>query len=119
MVILTLHTPVMNVARSASIPAMKTIVDEMKRAENLISEGNGGWAELVEIEPKTGKSALFSFADEFLKSYNSYIKINVQYWDLSLAKGSSLVGWLESRCLVLLAGECFFIKCTAWSHTFN
>ncbi|KKZ64259.1 hypothetical protein EMCG_09757 [[Emmonsia] crescens] len=103
MVILTLHTPVMNVARSSSIPAMKTIVDEMKRAENLISEGNASWTELVEIEPKTGKSALSSFADEFLKSYNSYIKINVQYWDLSLAKGSSLVGWLESRCLVLLA----------------
>ncbi|KLJ13054.1 hypothetical protein EMPG_11981 [Blastomyces silverae] len=103
MVILTHHTPVMNVARSASIPSTRTIVDEMRRADNLISEGNTSWAELVGIVPKTGKTSLSISADEFLRSYNSYIKINVQYWGLSLAKGSSLVGWLESRCLVLLA----------------
>ncbi|OJD14162.1 hypothetical protein AJ78_05468 [Emergomyces pasteurianus Ep9510] len=102
MVILTLHTPVMNVARSASIAAMRTIVNEMKRAESMILEGKICLTELVGIVPKTGKSALASSADEFLKSYNSYIKINVQYWGLSLAKGSSLVGWLESRSLVLL-----------------
>ncbi|EEQ89744.1 uncharacterized protein BDCG_04864 [Blastomyces dermatitidis ER-3] len=103
MVILTLHAPVMNVARSASIPSTRTIVDEMKRADNLISEGNTNWAELVGIVANTGKSSLSVSGDEFLRSYNSYIKINVQYWGLSLAKGSSLVGWLESRCLVLLA----------------
>ncbi|EEH09746.1 DUF455 domain-containing protein [Histoplasma capsulatum G186AR] len=102
MIIFTLHTPIINVARSTSIPSMRKIVDEMKRAENLISEGNANWAELLGIYPKTGKSALSSSADEFLKSYNSYIKINVQYWSLSLAKGSSLVGWVESRCLDLL-----------------
>src|SRR2546430_4211630 len=48
-----------------------------------------------------------SGAHGFLKSYNSYIKINVQYWGLSLAKGSSVVGWLESRCLALLVGKFF------------
>ncbi|PGG97993.1 hypothetical protein GX51_07035 [Blastomyces parvus] len=102
MVILRLHTPAMNVARFSSISSMRTIVDEMKRADKLISEGNTSWADIAGIEPKTRKSSLSIAADEFLRSYNSYIKINVQYWGLSLAKGSSLVGWLESRCLVLL-----------------
>ncbi|OJD25404.1 hypothetical protein ACJ73_03229 [Blastomyces percursus] len=102
MVILTLHTPIMNIARSASIPSTSTIVGEMKRADNLISEGNTNWAELVGIVPETAKSSLSVSADEFLRSCNSYIKLNVQYWGLSLAKGSSLVGWLESKCLVLL-----------------
>ncbi|KAK2771644.1 hypothetical protein FQN53_004958 [Emmonsiellopsis sp. PD_33] len=103
MVILTLHAPVTNVARSASIPAMRTVVEEMKLADRLISSGKIGWTELVGIPREEEMPALSSPANEFLTSYNSYIKINVQYWGLSLAKGSSLVGWLESRCLLLLA----------------
>ncbi|ODH24416.1 hypothetical protein ACO22_05312 [Paracoccidioides brasiliensis] len=103
MVILTLHYPIMNVARTASISSMRTIVDEMNRADTLISEGRLRWTSLVGIAPQAGQPTLYNSADEFLKSYNRYIKINVQYWGLSLAKGSSLIGWLESRCLLLLA----------------
>ncbi|PGH15944.1 hypothetical protein AJ79_02111 [Helicocarpus griseus UAMH5409] len=98
MVILTLHTPVTNVARSASVSSTKTVVDEMKRAYNLISDCSADWTRLVGAQTEESASS-----DEFLKAYTSYIKINVQYWGLSLAKGSSLVGWLESKSLLLLA----------------
>ena len=96
MVILTMHAPVINVARAISVPSQRTIVDELKRADQLLS-GNVdvSWSTII------GEVG----GDEFLKAYNSYAKINVQYWGLSLAKGSALVGWLESRCLRLLVGK--------------
>lgn len=105
MVILGLHAPSTNVSHTASVPSVETIVQELKRADDLISEARITWPDLLSsrdmesemIDPPTA-------ASEFLTAYNSYIKIDVQYWGLSLAKGSTLVGWLESRCVQLLVG---------------
>ncbi len=43
-----------------------------------------------------------SGAADFLRAYKSYVKIDVQFWGLSLAKGAAFVGWLESRCVAVL-----------------
>jgi hypothetical protein len=103
MVILGLHAPTVNVAQTASIPSLKTLVGELKRADELLSEVGITWPKLIGgIDSERAMADLPSGAREFLQSYNSYIKINVQYWGLSLARGSTLVGWLESRCVLIL-----------------
>jgi hypothetical protein len=106
MVILGLHAPTVNVAHTASLPSVRTLAGELKRANDLLSQAGITWPELISGTEKEGAMAdLPSGAYEFLKSYNTYIKINVQYWGLSLAKGSTLVSWLESRCVLLLVGR--------------
>jgi hypothetical protein len=106
MVILGLHTPVVNVADTASVPSVRTLVKELKRADHLLSEVGITWPKILGGKEKEGMvEDLTSGAHEFLRSYNSYVKISVHYWGLSLAKGSTLVGWLESRCVLLLVGR--------------
>lgn len=104
MVILTLHAPILNVARAVSIPSQRTIVEELKRAD-LLSGEEILWSSVIICSEQGSVADLDEGAHEFLKDYSSYIKVNVQYWGLSLAKGSALVGWLESRCLRLLVGK--------------
>jgi poly(A) polymerase Pap1 len=105
MVILSLHAPSVNVAHTASFPSVKTLISELKRADDLLSVVGVTWPRLIGGRDEERTMAdLPSGADEFLNSHNSYIKINVQYWGLSLAKGSTLVGWLESKCVKLLVG---------------
>ncbi|PGH28262.1 hypothetical protein AJ80_00153 [Polytolypa hystricis UAMH7299] len=101
MVILTHHVPLINVARTSSVPSVRTITDELKLTSARLSQGLS-LTEFAGIRTQAGNEGLPSGAREFLEAYNSYIKINVQYWGLSLSKGSTLVGWLESRCIFLL-----------------
>jgi hypothetical protein len=112
MVILGLHTPNVNVAHTASFPSVRTLVQELKRADDLSSNVGITWPKLVGGTGKEVATAdLPGGAYEFLTSYNSYIKVDVQYWGLSLAKGSTLVGWLESRCVQLLVGRFLLTAC--------
>lgn len=105
MVILGPHTPTVNVAHTASLPSVKALVREMKRADDLLSQVDMTWRKFIGgTENENAMADLPPGASDFLQSYDSYIKINVQYWGLSLAKGSTLVGWLESRCVLLLVG---------------
>ncbi|KAI9768068.1 MAG: hypothetical protein M1840_005102 [Geoglossum simile] len=95
-VILSLHAPAINVAHAASSPSVRTLVEELKRTDRLIEEENITWLKLIDGEEEEGLSpALRSGALDFLKSYNSYIKIDVQYWGTSLAKGSSIIGLIR------------------------
>lgn len=98
MVILSLHAPRVNVSRTASLPSLQTIVDELKRADNLLSDPGVTWQQVIGGAENGG-------AREFLKTYNSYIKINVQFWGSSSEKESSLLGWLESKCPLFLVGK--------------
>lgn len=100
MVILTIHAPLVNVARVATAASTSAIVNELRRMEQLISEPDMTWSKLLGDSKSTSV-----FAQEFLEAYSSYIKIHVQYWGTSLAKGSTIVGWLESRCFRLLNGK--------------
>jgi hypothetical protein len=106
MVILGPHTPTVNVAHTASLPSVKTLVSELKRADFLLSKAGITWSQFVGgMQNESALADPLRGAHEFLQSYDSYIKITVQYWGMSLAKGSTLVGWLESRCVLLLVGK--------------
>ena len=99
LVILSQHQPKVNVARAASIPSTRTLAQEFQRADQLLSKQDVTWEQLAgSVEKSTG-------ADEFLKSYRSYAKVNVQYWGGAATKGRMLVGWLEWRCVSLLVGR--------------
>ncbi|KAF3895750.1 Endonuclease/Exonuclease/phosphatase [Trichophyton interdigitale] len=100
MVILTAHVPTVNVARAVTAPSLRTIVSAFKRAEELIGENGAKWSNIlndisISHNNQTG-------AEKFLAAYNSYIKVNVQYWGPSPTQASSLIGWLESRFFRLL-----------------
>ncbi|KAI0600944.1 hypothetical protein F4775DRAFT_514409 [Biscogniauxia sp. FL1348] len=93
MAILGFHAPNLNTAHTASLPSVRTISEEFKRADSLLSQDGMSWSRFLGEDRG---------AAEFLASYKSYVKIDVQFWGVSLAKGSSFVGWLESRCVMLL-----------------
>lgn len=84
--------PALNTCLAASVPSVRTIAEEFQRADTMLSEEGMTWSRFLETDGSA----------DFLKSYKSYIKINVQFWGGSLTKGRGLVGWLESRCVSLL-----------------
>jgi poly(A) polymerase Pap1 len=98
MVVLSLHAPRVNVLRAASLPALRTIREELQRAERLLAEPVVNWGDLIGGPVGGG-------VGEFLMAYKSYVKIDVHYWGVSVASCSSLVGRLESRCVALLVGK--------------
>ncbi|KAI9839008.1 MAG: hypothetical protein M1837_002295 [Sclerophora amabilis] len=95
LVILAPNTPVVNMAHTASIHSVTTLSGELKRANAVTISESATWNTLVGFSEAA--SAL-----EFLKHFQSYIKIDIHYWGPSLAKGSCLLGWLESRSVLLL-----------------
>jgi len=118
MVILSVHAPRVNVARTASLPSARTVIEELKRVDGLLSEASVTWRMIIgDTAAKEAMTDLTSGEQEFLKSYKSYIKINAQFWGASLAKGSSLLGWLESKCVVLLIGKS--VSPSLYSPAFN
>lgn len=84
--------PALNTCLAASVPSVRTITEEFQKADKMLSEETMTWSRFLETDGSA----------DFLKSYKSYIKINVQFWGGSLTKGRGLVGWLESRCVSLL-----------------
>lgn len=97
--ILGFHSPNLNTALAASVPSVRTIAEEFRRADKTLSEEGTTWSAFL------GKHGSGAEAGEFLQAYKSYVKIDVQFWGVSLAKGSQFVGWLESRCVMLLVGK--------------
>ncbi|KAI1079170.1 hypothetical protein F5B20DRAFT_181492 [Whalleya microplaca] len=93
MAILGYHGPNLNTAHTASLPSVRAISDEFKRADALLSQEGMTWSRFL----GEGLDAV-----DFLTAYKSYIKISVLFWGASLAKRVSFVGWLESRCVNLL-----------------
>lgn len=98
MSILGFHPPGLNVAHAASAPSTRTLVQEMSRAAAILSRDDMTWAEFLGDDTGSG-------AAEFLNVYKMYVRIDAQFWGVSLAKGSTFVGWLESRCVMLLVGK--------------
>lgn len=101
--ILGFHTPMLTTTKAASLPSVRTIAEELQRANRLLSQDGMTWSKFLagtaSVEPGM---RLTTGATDFLKSYKSYVQITVQYWGVSLNKGSSFVGWLESRCVMVL-----------------
>lgn len=84
--------PALNTCLAASVPSVRTITEEFQRADKILSEEGMTWSRFLETDGSA----------DFLKSFKSYIKINVQFWGGSITKGRGLVGWLESRCVSLM-----------------
>ncbi|KAM0438891.1 hypothetical protein ACHAPT_001652 [Fusarium lateritium] len=90
------HAPALNTAVNASIPTVDAIAAEFERAERLVSAEGFAWSNLLSVgSPSPG-------ATEFLQNYKSYIKIDAHYWGPSQEKSGRFIGWLESRCVMLL-----------------
>lgn len=96
MAILGFHPPSLNTALNASLPSVRTISNEFKRADAILSQENATWTSFL-----SGAQG----SAEFLAVFKTFIKIDAQFWGVSLAKGSGFVGWLESRCVMLLVGR--------------
>lgn len=84
--------PALNTCLAASVPSVRTIAEEFQKADKMLSEETMTWSKFLDTDGSA----------DFLKSFKSYVKINVQFWGGSLTKGRGLVGWLESRCVSLL-----------------
>ncbi|RYC65531.1 hypothetical protein CHU98_g725 [Xylaria longipes] len=83
MAILGFHPPSLNTALNASMPSVSTISNEFKRADTLLSHEGMTWNKFLDT---TQEGSV-----EFLAGYKTFIKIDAQFWGVSLAKGSSFV----------------------------
>ncbi|KAI1767304.1 hypothetical protein GGR53DRAFT_527181 [Hypoxylon sp. FL1150] len=97
MAILGFHGPGLNTAAAASVPIVGVISEELERANKLLSEVGMTWPRLL----GEGEDAT-----EFLSAYRSYVKVTAQFWGVSLVRGNTFVGWLESRLPPIFAGFC-------------
>ncbi|KAH8689073.1 DUF455 domain protein [Talaromyces proteolyticus] len=96
MVILSIHPPKVNVARAATAPSVKTLEQEFKRADQLLSGQTVSWVDIA------GTGSRKTGAADFLKAYSNYVQVDVQFWGGAATKGRMLIGWLEFRCVSLL-----------------
>lgn len=96
MAVLGFHPPSLNTALNASLPSVRTISNEFKRADAFLSQEDATWTSFLSATQGS---------TEFLTAFKTFIKIDAQFWGVSLAKGSGFVGWLESRCVMLLVGR--------------
>lgn len=90
--ILGYFPPSLNAMSNASTPTARTVSEEFRRADSLLSENDITWPKFLDADGST----------EFLCSFKSFIQIDVQFWGGSLTKGRGFVGWVESRCVSLL-----------------
>ncbi|KAI9795205.1 MAG: hypothetical protein M1816_000227 [Peltula sp. TS41687] len=105
LVILSLHSPIINIAQRASMNTVKTLSAEFKRANQLLANEDVTWSKVTGATAGVERhDALRSGAADFINNYKSYINLNIQYWGSSSAKRDALLGWLESRCPLFLAG---------------
>jgi uncharacterized protein (UPF0248 family)/2'-5' RNA ligase len=102
--ILGYFPPALNTSQAASVPSVRTVAEEFKRAVRLLDSGEvASWTEFLCGGPEPDAKALSGAgASDFLGMYKSYVKIDLQYWGLSLARGAQFIGWLESRFVNVL-----------------
>ncbi|TPX15005.1 uncharacterized protein E0L32_004835 [Thyridium curvatum] len=106
--ILGYFPPSLNTSHAASIPSVRTIAEEFGRASNLLSEEGMTWSRFLcgdtnaSTTPPSPALLDSAGAVNFTRAYKSYVKIDVQYWGISPSRGASFVGWLESRCVMVL-----------------
>ncbi|KAH8172648.1 2'-5' RNA ligase superfamily protein [Sarocladium implicatum] len=87
------HAPALNTAATASVPTVRTLAAEFRRAADLLKQKDIDWDGFLGTDH--GEAY-------FLSRYSTYVKVDVHYWGPSPSKGNKLVGWIESRCAMLL-----------------
>lgn len=112
MVVLGYHVPQSNVAHTSTLPGLSVIIKEFKTASSRLSLGSATtWQDFFVLSGSHSLTGLGFGEAQFLQAYRSYVSIDIQFWGRTLAKGKSLVGWVESRCLSLVVGK-YFCSCT-------
>ncbi|KAJ4990699.1 DUF455 domain-containing protein (endonuclease/exonuclease/phosphatase) [Stagonosporopsis vannaccii] len=102
MVVLGFHSPNSNIAHTSTSPALSILRTEFEAANLRLLDPGMTWAEFFEPSSMQAPPGIGLGAAEFLQTYKSYVSIDIQFWGRTLAKGKSLVGWVESRCLSLV-----------------
>ncbi|KAL1800759.1 hypothetical protein ACET3X_001101 [Alternaria dauci] len=103
MVVLGYHSPNSNIAHTATVPGLRLLVKAFRNAEQQLCEPGMTWEKFFDAPPASElKLNLPHGVVEFLHTYNNFIKVDIQFWGRTLAKGKSLVGWVESRCISLV-----------------
>ncbi|KAF8417589.1 hypothetical protein EV426DRAFT_721146 [Tirmania nivea] len=94
LVISTIHSPTINVANTASQHSLQTLRDQILLANQKLDK-ECSWDE---VTGGTNGGA----ERQFLNAFANFVKIDVRYWGRKTARGRSLIGWIESRCVHLL-----------------
>jgi hypothetical protein len=106
MVVLGFHAPNSNAAHTATVPGVQMLAKELRAADERLSEPGITWDTFFGAltSPKPDKT-LSPGAVEFLGTHSNFVKVDIQFWGRTLAKGKGLVGWVESRCISLVVGK--------------
>jgi poly(A) polymerase Pap1 len=94
--ILTVNTPLVNAASSVSDRSLETIVKGFERSKQLISESNTNWNHLL-----GSGSYLPLAAQEFIDSFNGFVRFEVQYWGTSKSSQAVFYSKMEEEFLSL------------------
>lgn len=106
MVILGFHAPNSNIAHTATVPGMQVLVNELRQADARLTSQDMTWDAFLDADGAGSKLAVANF----LSSFDSYVKIDIQYWGRTLSRGKGLVGWIESRCINLIVGRSLMLS---------
>ncbi|KAF1839782.1 hypothetical protein BDW02DRAFT_10529 [Decorospora gaudefroyi] len=103
MVVLGFHAPNSNVAHTATVPGLQMLTKEFKAADEQLSEPGMSWKTFFgTISASSSDTKLPPGAAVFLDTHSSFVKVDINFWGRTLAKGKGLVGWVESRCISLV-----------------
>ena len=106
MVVLGFHAPNSNVAHTATVPGVQMLGKEFRSADERLAEPGMTWETFFGalISPRSDLG-LSPGAADFLGAHGNFVKVDIQFWGRTLAKGKGLVGWVESRCISLVVGK--------------
>ncbi|KAF8431740.1 hypothetical protein BGX38DRAFT_1228084 [Terfezia claveryi] len=94
LVIQTIHSPMVNVASTASQHSLQTLRDQILSA-NQKHDTTCSWEEVTGLDDGEAER-------DFLNAFSNFVKIDLRYWGRNTTRGRSLLGWIESRCVHLL-----------------
>ncbi|KAF2277554.1 uncharacterized protein EI97DRAFT_449642 [Westerdykella ornata] len=97
MVVLGYHAPNSNAAHTSTGPGLATLVKEFKIADQRLSAVGMSWDQFFTVP-----GGAENYLSEFLGSHDGYAQISMQYWGRSLSRDKGLIGWVESRSLLLV-----------------
>ncbi|EJT78999.1 hypothetical protein GGTG_04090 [Gaeumannomyces tritici R3-111a-1] len=105
--ILGFFPPMLNTSHAATIPSVRAMAGEFRRAAALLASEDVTWDAFFRgggptTVPGPLSATLPSGAADFLASYKSFVKLELSYWGISLPRGAQFVGWFESRCPLIL-----------------
>lgn len=104
MVILSVYNPMVNVAANVSVDTLRTIIQELKRADKLMAQDNMTWPRLMGLHHSPGDIRIQSGAIDFLQGFETFMRVNIHYWSGSTAKCGKLVKWIDDTCSTIIAG---------------